>query len=136
MKGIISRTYNKNETLGSFLIMEGEKTIYKCKTIELAWNGNQHNTSCIPESTYDVVKYNSPTKGECFHVKDVKDRDSILIHIGDYAAGEKVDTMGCILPGSHFEDINNDGNIDVVESTKTLKELLEILPDTFKLYIL
>jgi len=44
--------------------------------------------------------------------------------------------MGCILPGSHFEDINNDGNIDIVESTKTLKELLEILPDTFKLCIL
>ena len=135
MKVIISRTYNPSETIGSFLIMEGEKPVYKCKTIELAWNGNQHNTSCIPEGIYDVEKYISQTKGECFHVLNVPGRDSILIHKGNFAAGKKIDTLGCILPGSFFTDINDDGFIDVAESTKTMKELLEILHKKFKLII-
>jgi len=43
--------------------------------------------------------------------------------------------LGCILPGAFFIDINDDGFIDIVESTKTMKELLEILPKKFKLII-
>jgi hypothetical protein len=136
MKAIISRTYNKNETLGTLMIMDGERPLYKCKTIELPDNGNQQNTSCIPEGIYDTIKYNSPKRGECFKVLDISGRTDILIHIGNYASGSHVDTMGCILPGQYFVDINNDGNIDVAESTKTLHQLLEILPDKFKLYIL
>lgn len=136
MKVIISRTYNNNETLGTLMVMEGERPLYKCKTIELPYNGNQHNTSCIPEGVYEVIKYNSEKRGECFRLLDVPDRSDILIHIGNYAAGNKIDTLGCILPGAYFVDLNNDGNIDVAMSTKTMNELLVLLPDSFKLYIL
>ena len=136
MKVIISRTYNKNETLGTLMVMEGERPLYKCKTIELPDNGNQHNTSCIPEGIYEVEKYYSEKRGECFWVKDVPDRTGILIHIGNFAAGNHVDTLGCILPGRYFTDLNNDGNIDVAESTPTMRELLALLPTDFKLYIL
>jgi hypothetical protein len=132
MKAILSRTYNSSETLGTLMIMEGERPLFKCKTIELPFNGNQRNTSCIPEGTYIVEKYTSPSKGEVFHVKDVPDRDSILIHKGNYTT----DTLGCILPGSYFTDLNDDGKIDVAESTKTMKYLLDLLPDIFKLIIL
>jgi hypothetical protein len=132
MKCIISRSYGKFETLGTFMVMDGEKPVFKCKCLELPDNGNQHDTSCIPEGIYDVIKYTSPTKGECFHVLSVPWRDSILIHKGNY----KSDTLGCILVGSYFVDINDDGNLDVAESTKTLKSLLEILPDRFKLVII
>ena len=136
MKVIISRTYNKNETLGTLMIMDGERPVYKCKCIELPDNNNQQNTSCIPEGKYDVIKSTSTGRGDVFRLLEVPGRSGILIHIGNYAAGNKVDTQGCILPGIYFVDINDDGNIDVAESTKAMKELLKVLPDKFVLYII
>jgi hypothetical protein len=136
MKAILSRTYNQNETLGSLLVFSGHEIKYRCKTIELPENGNQHNTSCIPEGVYDVIKMNHPDKGMCFRILNVPNRDGILIHKGNYAAGNHVDTLGCILPGSCFIDLNEDGSLDIAESTKTMNELLAILPQSFKLHIL
>ena len=136
MKAILSRTYNNNETLGSLFVVDGEREVFKCKTIELPDNGNQRNTSCIPEGGYIVQKHISPSKGLCFHVLDVPGRSNILIHIGNYTAGKRVDTLGCILPGRYFTDINDDGNIDVAESTVTMQKLLSVLPDDFTLYII
>ena len=136
MKVIISREYGTLETTGCFYVFNGNESIFNCKTIELPDKGNQHNISCIPAGEYKVVKTISPSKGECFHVLDVPGRSHILIHIGNYATGSKVDTQGCILVGSRFADINNDGNIDVVESTITLRKLLKILPDKFILHII
>lgn len=54
MKVVISRTYEKDSTKGSLYIFDGEKLIYRCKTLELPSNGNQHNVSCIPEGEYEV----------------------------------------------------------------------------------
>jgi hypothetical protein len=136
MKVIISRTYGKMETISSFYIMEGEQLPFKCKAIELPDNGNQHKVSCIPEGIYDVVKWFSPSKGKCFHILNVPDRDNILIHSGNYATGKQVDTLGCILPGKTLIDINGDGNLDVTDSRTTMDQLLTILPDKFKLHIL
>lgn len=135
MKIFISRTYNKNETLSSLFVMSGQEVKYRCKAIELPDLGNQRNISCIPEGIYDCQKYVSPTKGNCFHVLNVKGRDSILIHKGNYINGNKRDSLGCILCGEYFEDINKDGSIDIGGSTKALQALLEIMPDEFKLII-
>lgn len=132
MKTILSRTYNRNETLGTLMVMDGEHPLFKCKTIELPDLGNQPNCSCIPEGVYDVVKHVSPRHGKCFAVLNVPGRTDILIHKGNYTT----DTLGCILPGAGFCDLNNDGNIDVFDSTKTMDQLLGLLPDKFKLYIL
>jgi hypothetical protein len=139
-KFAISRTYEELETLGGATIYKGANKIFEFKTIELPLftvplKPNNPHTNCIPEGTYKVTKIFSPTKGNCFMVHDVPGRTAILIHKGNYATGKKVDTEGCILVGSRFEDINNDGNIDVVESTITLTKLLEILPKEFKLHI-
>jgi len=136
MKAIISRTYNANETLGTLHVMDGDQLMFSCKTIELPWNGNQHNTSCIPEGKYTVISHISPTKGRCFHVLDVPGRTNILIHTGNYVSGHQIDTLGCILPGEGFEDINNDGNIDVFNSRNTMDKLLKVLPESFELHII
>jgi hypothetical protein len=136
MKCVLSRKYVDNETQGAFVIFDGCEIIYQCVTIELPDLNNKQGISCIPEGIYNVEKYDSTTKGECFWVKDVPDRTSILIHKGNYAAGKKVDTLGCILPGSKFSDINWDGALDVIESTITMKKLLEVLPEKFKLHII
>lgn len=135
-KVLISREYNEKETLGYGVILDGPTKVFEFKTIELPNKGNKRKVSCIPEGEYDCVKIYSMTKGQCFQVLNVPNRTSILIHVGNYATGKKVDTEGCILPGSDFKDINSDGNLDVVNSTETLKKLLELLPVKFKLIII
>jgi hypothetical protein len=136
MKAILARTYEKNQTIGSIIIFEGRVKKYQCVSIELPDLGNQHDISCIPEGAYDVVKEDNPKRGMVFRVLNVPGRDGILIHKGNYASGNHVDTLGCILPGKFFEDLNQDGNLDVGDSTGAMKDLIEILPNKFKLYII
>jgi len=136
MKAIISRYYGSTSTKGTLQIFEGDDLLYSCKTIELRFLNNIKNKSCIPEGDYDVIKYDSPSKGQCFRLLNVPNRSDILIHKGNFVAGDKIDSLGCILPGLRFADINQDGLIDVADSTKAMEQLLFLLPNSFKLYIL
>lgn len=131
MKAVLSRTYGPLQTLGRLIVFDGNIKKLEMVTLELPRNGNQRNVSCIPEGTYDVEGYYSQSRGACFWVKNVPGRDSILIHSGNY----NKDTKGCILPGIYYDDINNDGLIDVVESRAALNRLVNLL-DNFKLYII
>jgi hypothetical protein len=132
MNVVLSRKYQEYETLGSMFVLMDYNLLFSCKSLELPWLDNERQKSCIPAGTYEVEKYDSPNKGLVFLVKNVPGRDSIEIHSGNY----KRDTLGCILVGSGFEDINNDGNLDIIESRKTLDRLLGILNDNFKLIII
>jgi len=136
MKVLISRQYGKNETRGSLFVLDGADLLYRCKTIELPDNGNQRNVSCILEGEYWVIKYERENGGVVFLLLDVPGRDAIEIHIGNYVAGGKIDTSGCILPGNYFSDLNEDGYIDIAGSTAAMNTLLELLPDKFKLHII
>lgn len=136
MNVVISRKYGKTETLGSLFVLFGYELLFSCKTIELPDNGNQHNVSCIPAGNYNVVKFNSPNKGKVFFLENVPGRDAIEIHAGNYVSGNHIDSKGCILVGSAFDDINEDGFIDIIESRKTLNRLMMILPDEFSLIII
>jgi hypothetical protein len=136
MKVVISRRYSDTETSGQGVVFDDDAIVYEFKTLELPELGNQKRISCIPEGKYEVHKITSPTKGKCFQVMDVKGRTAILIHIGNYATGVKVDTQGCILVGTTFTDMNKDGYIDVAESTIALTKLREILPGAFNLHII
>ena len=135
-KAVISRAYDNLQTTGRIVCFKGDTKLLEVVTIELPDLGNQQRVSCIPEGVYEVVKHVSPKFGRAFWVKDVPGRSEILIHKGNFASGSKVDTAGCILPGIFFEDINADGNKDVVESTTAIRRLLNVLPDKFKLYII
>ena len=133
----ILREYNENETLGSLSVTDDKGVVvFNCKTIELPSKGNKKQMSCIEEGTYECHKVVSPSKGKCFSVENVHGRSAILIHKGNYAAGKKVDTQGCILPGMKFADANGDGNIDVIESTIAMDKLLALLPVKFDLTII
>jgi hypothetical protein len=139
-KFVIYRKYEELETLGYAVILSNDEKVFKFNTIELPLfivplKPNTVCTNCIPEGTYKVTKIYSPTKGQCFMVHDVMGRTAILIHKGNYAHGKKVDTQGCILVGDGFEDINKDGELDVIHSTETLTQLLSILPNEFKLIV-
>lgn len=104
---------------------------FRCKTLELPWIDNKQNVSCIPVGSYTVKKHISPTFKDCLKVQDVPDRTHILIHAGNFYT----DIKGCILVGEEFLDINNDGNMDVVDSKRTLRALLSILPDQFEMEV-
>lgn len=119
------------QTLGTITVFEGTEKLFECKSLELPWKNNNHNVSCIPEGEYKVRKRFSDKFGNHFHVMEVPNRAEILIHSGNYYT----QTRGCILVGSTFEDINNDGNLDVANSKATLTHLNEIMPDEFTIKI-
>ncbi len=110
---LIRDTFSKKSTIGE-LFINGERI---CDTLENPWVDNQRNISCIPEGIYDVrlrLPRESATR-DYIHllVKDVKDRDYILIHIGNTAK----DTSGCILVGLGTEQ-------DVVHNSVLAMDLL------------
>ena len=130
---LIHRIRNKDkQTNGNGYIYNDEgHIIHKFYTLELPWKNNETSISCIPLGIYDVKKRKSAKFGNHFHVLDVPGRSFILLHHGNYYT----DIRGCILVGQDIEDINGDGNEDVVSSKLEMKSLLALMPDTFKLHI-
>lgn len=120
------------QTLGKLQVIDvcGE-VVFECYTLELPWRNNKSNVSCIPEGTYHVRRYASPSKGQVFLLEDVPGRSYIEIHAGNFYT----DIEGCILVGDDLSDINADGFQDVLNSRKTLFKLLEIMPDEFEITI-
>ena len=116
MKAQLYRTLLQPEqTLGELQIDD-----FKCYTLELGWNNNEKRKSCIPDGTYPVVRHKSPKFGLTFWIKDVPNRDAILIHAGNFHRH----TLGCVLVGDNHIDTNKDGLLDVVNSKKTIEKLL------------
>lgn len=143
----IERVYLEKVTAGSLFpgsIRIEEKII--CKTIELPWRNNSMSTnaslaSCVPEGIY-LVRKEPPKSGRnyvYFRFVHVPGRNwhkeyqasSILIHTANYVS----DLLGCIAPGSRHVDVNQDGIIDVVDSTKKMKYLADTMPQYFELEI-
>jgi len=119
-------TDNGIETLGRLIIYnEKDIEIYRCLTLELPWKDNQNEISCIPEGEYVIKKRWSEKYKNHFHVLNVPFRDYILIHTGNLYTH----TKGCILVGKKYGDINNDDNLDVLNSKTALQEILDILSE-------
>lgn len=133
MEIIVRRTYHEKATTGLGEVIEDGKVIFSFFTLELPWNNNERNISCIPEGEYLVRKMppNSKRRYEYFWVQDVPGRDSILWHPGNYTS----QILGCCLPGEKLTDINRDGIIDITNTTATLKRLTDLMPTLFKLKI-
>lgn len=119
------------QTLGELTVSMGSQVIYQCKTLELPWKNNTPQKSCIPASSYQVVKRESPKYGDHFHILDVPNRSYILIHAANYVR----QLLGCVAVGKEHTDIDGDGLRDVTNSQNTMKMLNSILPDQFVLTI-
>ena len=135
MNVILSRNYRDKETTSCVYVFSGDQIVFNCKALELPNLGNQHNISCIPEGTYTVVKYSDVKHPNTFWVQNVPCRTGILIHIGNFVNGIKIDSEGCILPGTEFQDIDGNGSLDVVHPDVAMSALNQNLPSTFKLII-
>ena len=103
----------------------------KLCTLELPDLQNQKRISCIPKGTYVCVYRYSDKYRKHYHVKNVPNRDWILIHTGNF----HTQILGCILVGTEFADINKDGYKDVVNSRLALNKLLKWYPLGFNLVI-
>lgn len=107
-------------------VLVDESTGWACCTLELPWAGNESRRSCIPPGpgegavTYRAKRHESPRYGECLWLPGVRGRSEILIHPGNYVS----DTLGCILVGAQFTDLDGDGLTDVTSSQQTLQVLL------------
>lgn len=100
-----------------------------CDTVERPWVDNHNETSCIPVGIYEVIEYQSPTKGNVWLLKDVPSRNFIEIHPANYAHELK----GCIAPGQGY--FTAAGNPGVSNSKATMNFLKSTLPKTFTLTI-
>lgn len=107
-------TYDKKQTLGSLNVGN-----FRCKTLERPWLNNQKNVSCIPEGEYKVTWTFSPKFMKyTYEVQSVPNRSAIRIHKGNFF----YDIQGCILLGTGYSDINKDGSVDIINSTKTVQD--------------
>jgi hypothetical protein len=89
---LVRTVFTKASTIGP-LEIDGEHT---CFILELPWNDNKHDISCIPLGKYKVVLAKSPKRDYIVPLlQGVPGRDGIEIHIGNYPH----DTHGCLLPG-------------------------------------
>jgi hypothetical protein len=133
MNAVLTREHAEpTQTLGKLELYDASgKRLFECKTLELPWLNNTKQKSCIPTGIYTVTARTSPKYGLHYLVNKVKNRDSILIHHGNY----KTDILGCILVGSAHVDLNGDTCKDVTSSKATMKKLLKLAPDGFKLSI-
>lgn len=103
-------------------------------TCELPWLSNQNRISCIPKGTYNVTKFQSPSKGSVFLLHGVPGRDMIEIHAGNTMR----DVLGCIAVGDMRGSLKMaDDRImpAVLHSKLTLQTLLNNLPDSFMLEV-
>lgn len=112
---------NNIATYGRLFVLDRDNNvILSLVTLELPWCFNQQRISCIPTGKYVIEPHVSPSKGKCLIIRSVPARANILIHSGNYTS----DTLGCVLVGTSYCDINHDGNLDAFNSRVAMASLL------------
>lgn len=114
---------------GTFGALSDDNGLPICLTCELPWGDNEPDKSCIPAGQYQVMPFQSPTKGQVWELVGVPGRAAILIHAGN----DENDSEGCILVGNQFGVIY--GLPGVFNSQKTLNLLRAEWPASFNLII-
>jgi Family of unknown function (DUF5675) len=141
MKQVILNRLSDNgtQTLGSLSFVQDNGQVFVCKTLELSWKNNQHDTSCVPEGTYTC----SYTRSEKFSAKEGHDvftyevlnvpaRGGIRIHSANFFS----DLLGCVALGGALHDINGDGQQDITDSGNTINAFVnELHKEDFMLLI-
>lgn len=121
LKGYLTRLDEGSEqTLGHFTLFDGLDLIFSCVTLELPWEDNLSNVSCVPKGVYKIKPRYSDKYKQHYILEYVQDREYILIHHGNFYT----DTRGCILLGSRFREINGDSLLDITASRRTCDDLL------------
>lgn len=84
---------NSVRTFGTLQTDDGTAV---CQTLELPWEDNQPDVSCIPSGTYTcLLKYSPEHAMNLYWITGVMGRQDVEIHIGNYPSN----TKGCVLLG-------------------------------------
>lgn len=110
---------------------------YVCRTGELPEKGgdenipNEKRKDCIPKGTYQCEIRQSPKFGKTYWVKDVPNRDWVLIHKGNFCGnvdkGRKSDVEGCIIVGTDVGYLGDQKAI--ISSGVAFKTFMELAKD-------
>lgn len=92
-----------------------------CASLELPWEGNRTNESCIAPGIYDIEIILHPERGRCIRLEDKNGRAGVLIHPGNTI----LDSSGCILPGMGWGKYMN--HRAVVKSREAMGLLLDMV---------
>ena len=115
MELVLHRAYFKEGTNGALFNSDR----FLCHTIELPWNNNRRNISCIPEDTYEVEPRFSKRFKHHLILKDVKGRSFILFHPANDALKE---LQGCIAPVTYLSGIGKG-----IYSKNAMQKLLSLV---------
>jgi hypothetical protein len=132
LQGVINRLKGTDtQTLSRFYLYAGVEELFSCVVLELPNRQNQKRISNICAGEYIVEPRHSEKYGDHFILLDVDSRSYILIHFGNFF----YNTLGCLLFGQDFAYINKDEHLDITNSRGTMKKLVAIAPEGFKLTI-
>jgi len=118
-------TQNDDGTFGVLI----KDDIPLCVTLEDKWIYNARGISCIPVGRYKCEKYNGTKFKDVWILRNVPDRDYILIHTGNL----DTDVSGCIIVGREYGKLN--GKCGILRSREAFNMLKNVLPDEFYLTI-
>ncbi len=129
-------------TFGAILFPSG----FALHTLELPWEKNERNISCIPCQTYVCELDDSQRWGSAYHVRDVQGRSHILFHRGNWAGRTSMPELqcnvaGCILVGHERKRIagaNMQGpRLGVSDSGKACDDMMAHLAgESFELLVM
>lgn len=115
---------NGKQTIGRLSLYENHKLVFECDTLELTYKDNKKVFSCIPPGN-NICKWNLMPRLKKYHyqIMDVLNRSGIFIHSANYY----YQLQGCLSLGNGYSDIDEDGNMDVLNSRKTVADFETIL---------
>ncbi len=105
-----------NEGTNGTLFCSGK---FLCHTIELPWNDNRRNISCVPEGEYQIEPRFSIRFKHHLILKNIKGRSFILFHPANDALKE---LKGCIAPVTYLSGIGKG-----VYSKNAMQKLLSLV---------
>lgn len=125
------RSVSDNKIILTRLVDNGKQTLGKLNvfgtvfdTLELSWQDNKKNISCVPKGEYNLVYTFSPRFMKyTYELQNVKNRSGIRIHGANYF----FQLNGCIALGSGIVDINKDGNLDVLNSKLSISKFESLI---------
>lgn len=117
----VIRTYYKDCTISRVITETG----FNCFGLELPWNNNEQNYSCIPEGEYEYTKGKNSLGKPVLNILNVPNRSEIQVHIGNFVK----QILGCLLVGTSLTYIDKDSTVDVSSSGVALNKLLAAIPD-------
>lgn len=110
----LTRLYDWGNQIVGRLDFDG----FTCNTLERGWKNNQKNISSIPKGVYNCKWRYSYKFGWCYEITNVQNRTDILFHEGNYF----FNSLGCIMLGKGYGDLNKDKLPDLLNSKATRKE--------------